>query len=258
MNNEKYITALKHALAGMKRESREEILREIRSHMEDAQGTDSLEARFGPVSELAQQYLDGEPLPKSLPSKLASLGKTALLGIGGIALACLLLVAGLFWMYSGDQFDYTDEKALADEVADVGWLSRNWPGSVTLEVDQAHAVLYWHDKSELRWHCKGRDELDPVPGSVLKIRHGFCLLYLPLQTTNLKVSQSDVVLIRPRASVEAEINQASLRIAAEAGHYRYDFKLINSEAVDFQSIPDAPVVVAVEANESSIGMYEYR
>ncbi len=258
MNNEVYIAALKRALANMDKESREEILREIQSHMEDAQDIESLEARFGPVEELARQYLDGEPVRKKSGERIARLGKKALAGIGGAVLAILLLVTALVWIYSGDRFDYADETALASEVTPADWKVREWPGPVALEVDQAHAVLYWHEKPELRWHCKGRDELDPTPGNALRIRHGYCLIYLPLQTTSLKVSQSDVVMVRPRASVDAGINQASLRIAPNGGSYRYNFRLTHSEAADFLSDPEASTVVAVKANESSVMLYESR
>lgn len=255
MNNEKYIAALKQALADMDRASREEILREIRSHLEDASDTESLEARFGPVEELAKQYLDGEPLSQGFSARLLNLGKTALLGIGGVALALALLVTGLIWFFSGDRFDYADETALAAEIDAVEWMSREWQGSIALEIEQAHTVLYWHDVPELHWRYKGRDMLDPIPGSLLKIRHGYCLLLLPRNNASMKISQSDVVLIRPRASVEASLDQASLRIAPAGDRNRYDFKLLNSEADHFPSNPDAITVVTVEARESTIQVY---
>jgi len=255
MNNEKYIAALKQALAGMDRAAREEILREIRSHLEDARETELLEARFGPVEELAKQYLDGEPLSQSLSARLLSLGKTALLGIGGAALALALILTGLIWFFSGDQFDYADETALAADLGANEWMSREWQGSIALEIEQAHTVLYWHDAPELRWRCKGRDGLDPAPGSVLRIRHGYCLLLLPPQIASLHISQGDVVLIRPRASVAASLNQASLRIAPNGDLNRYDFKLIDSEADNFPSNPAAMTVVTVEARESTIQVY---
>lgn len=257
MNNQTYIAALKRALANLDSKSREEILREIQSHMEDAPDAESLEARFGQVEELAQQYLDGEPVAQKTGARIARLGKWALAGIGGAVLALVLVVTALVLIYSGDSFDYADETALADEVAPADWHSREWQGPIALEVEQAHAVLYWHDEPELRWHCKGRDELDPAPGKALKIRHGYCLIYLPLQSASLKISQSDVVVVRPRASVEAGIHQASLRIAPNGGSYRYNFSLSHSEAAEFRSDPQATTVLAVKAIESSIAMYEY-
>ena len=214
MNNEKYIATLRQALAGMDRLSREEILREIQSYLEDVQDTESLESRFGPVEELARQYLDGGTLPQSISARLTNLGKKAFLGIGAVTLSLILLLTGLAWLNSGDRFDYANEMALADEVSADEWLSRDWSDAVELEIVQAHTVLYWHDKPELRWSCKGRDELelDPLPAEALKLRHGFCLLFLPPLATHLNVTQSDVVMIRPRASVDVDLNQASLRI----------------------------------------------
>ncbi|MCP4979057.1 MAG: hypothetical protein GY935_01015 [Gammaproteobacteria bacterium] len=256
MNDEHYIAALKRALSGLDRKTRDEILREIRSHMQDTHGVETLEQRFGPVEELASQYLDGEPLPPSVGARLGKFSKTALLFIGGIFITCILIIVVLAAIYSRDKFDYADKTALAQAIKPGEWSVREWLQPIDLTVDQAHVVLYWHDEPEIRWHCKGRDEIDPVPGQQLKIRHGYCLILLPRQEAHLDIIQSDVVLVRPDAPVTVQILQSELRIAELGKPNRYEFDLSHSDAAKFQSDANAGILISISAIESSIKHYD--
>lgn len=260
MNNQQYIAALKRALSGMSRASREDILREIESSLEEMPDADSqsLESRFGPVEDLARQYLDGESLPPSLGSRFGNTGRATLLFIGGATLALVCALTAMAWLFSGDKFDYADETALQREVADGDWSSLQWSDPVELQIEQAHAVIYWHDTAQLRWHCKGRDQPQPVPGRPIKLRHGFCLLFVPEQAISAQVSQSDVVLVRPGASLKLKMVQGELRIAENGNTYRYELDLRDSDSNSLLSDANATTLIAVNAVESSITAYEYR
>ncbi len=256
MNDKLYIAALKRALSGLERKSRDEILREIRSHMQDTQGAETLEERFGPVEDLANQYLDGEPLPPSVGARLGNISKTVLLIIGGTFVTCVLIIVVLVAFYSGDKFDYADKTALALEIKPGDWSAQDWREPVDLEIDQAHVVLYWHDAQEIRWYCEGRDEIEPVSGRQLKVRHGYCLIQLPLQEAVLDITQSDVVLVQPGAPVRVQIRQGELRIAELGKRNRYELDLTHSDTAEFYSDANADTLISISAVESSIKHYE--
>eukprot|EP00494_Astrolonche_serrata_P012867 UN12976 len=134
MNNEQYISALKRALSGLEKNSRDEILREIRSHLQETAETETLEKRFGPVEELASQYLDGESISPSMNQRISKAGKTVLLVTGGFFTLCVLVIVSMAIIYSQDTFNYSDKSELAQTFPSGDWSTKDWHQSVELKV----------------------------------------------------------------------------------------------------------------------------
>lgn len=258
MNNDEYLAALKRALSGMDRAAREEILREIRSHIEELGAGESLHDRFGSAQELAAGYLDGEPLPEPASRKVLGVGKKLLMGLGALTVAALALPALLYWILPEDDFDYADENAAELQIDSANWRSVEWSEPLQLRIDQAHVVLYWHDQSRISWSCDRAERPPPVPGQALEIRHDNCLIYLPVQAVALDISQAGVVLVRPRADTQIEIRQANLRIAEDQSGHRYQLDLHQAESDSFNSREDAQTLIAIAGREAMVERYEYR
>jgi uncharacterized membrane protein len=62
MSNQQYLKALKRALGNLKKHNRDEIIKEIQSHIQDIGESESLENKFGNVNTLAKKYLGDVPL----------------------------------------------------------------------------------------------------------------------------------------------------------------------------------------------------
>ena len=80
MTNNQYITALKKALSGLDRASRNDIIQEIQGSA--AESTAPLIERFGAADELAKQYLDGVIVAKPIAEKIWGLSKKLFIAIG--------------------------------------------------------------------------------------------------------------------------------------------------------------------------------
>ncbi len=256
MNNEQYISALKRALSGMDKASRDEILRELESYLQDAGDPESLQQRFGAVEALATQYLDGVPLPLSNQQKMGKVGKWVLLGVGGVVIALMIIGIGIATIFTGDQFDYADLSAPSNEIPAEQWSLLEWATPIELRLEQAHVVLYWHDSSELRWSCKGAAEVKPEPGKAIKVRHGFCVFYLPAVPALIDATQADLVIVKPNTSISFEVVQSSVRVAEKNAKYNYRVEQQKSEFEGLQSSATATHTITINAIEASISAYK--
>lgn len=259
MTNQDYLKALKKALAAMNSASRDDIIREIQSYIDES-GSDSqsLTERFGAPETLAQQYLEGEPvLSTPLPAKAGGVMKRVIMWVGGSVIVLALLIAGMLYWLTQDAFDYADETAaeLTDE-------SRNWremslSGAADFELDQSKAVFYWYDQAQVRLSCKGEDNITPDEQGSIKLRHKDCLVYVPQQTLMLKATQADIILVRPRADVNATTLQTRVRIAEGDNGYRYVIDAQRSNAEELKSDAEAAVQISIQGSESNLGLYEH-
>ena len=127
----------------------------------------------------------------------------------------------------------------------------NWHDQIRLRVQQAHVVVYWHEAPELHWYCEGRQNSSPVLGQMIELRHDFCVLRLPLQTADFEVLQSDLVLVKPGASVAVDVNQSEIRIAQNGEAYQYHLQLEDSTVAEFKSVDGATQIV-ISGRESSV------
>ena len=257
MNNEQYIRALKRALGNMEQQSSDDIIREIQSHVQETDNSQSLIERFGDPEELAKQYLDGEPIAPPRLKRAGSVGKKILIGLGASTALIIATVIVLYWTITGDKFNYADENAKELHENSGDWVSQNLGEKLTLEIEQAQVAIYWHDEKALKWKCKGRDISPPPPGQPLVFRHSSCLIYLPLRAASISTSQSSIVLVRPQAKVSLDIKQSKLRIAENDTGYRYDIKAADSHIADFQSNSNAHLEIVINAVESTVKAYQY-
>lgn len=242
----------------MPKQAREDILREIQSHIEEFDGgSNSLIERFGPPQELADQYLDGEPVKPTLSKKAIGFGRTVFLFIGITVAALIAVIAVVVRIYTTDDFDYANEGATELTDGRSLWPSINIATQVDLEIQQARVTLYWHDKPTLDWKCRSDDQDEDFNPTQTKIRHNSCLLFLPVQPATIRSQQSHLVMVRPRAAVHINLVQSDLRIAENRNDYQYQIEQRRSSVDPFRSVPNAPVKIKIVADESSVKQYEY-
>ena len=187
MNNKQYLDALKKALGRLHKQRREEILAEIRSHLEDAGDTQgSLLERFGDPKVLADQYLEGEDIAPAVTDKLKMAGKKIALITGSMTIGLIIMVCLLVGYFSSDDFDYSDESASELTENRNLWNTVTAPSDIHITLDQAKAVFYWHAKSTIEWKCDGDISTSDFEKNPIKIRHSSCLIYLPNQSAEIK------------------------------------------------------------------------
>ena len=257
MNNQQFLDRLRKALSGLDRGARDEILREIESHASETGGSASLETQFGDPETLALQYLDGAELPPTVGKRAGRVGRTILLGLGGITLAWIALVIGVTLFAGSDEFDYSDEQSSELQEQQRNWNQQPWNDAIRISVDQAKAVFYWHSDASLKWDCDGASDFTPETGGELSIRHGRCFVYLPSVDVEINADQSSIVLVRPQSSAKIDAHQASVRIAEKGQPYRYQMELNRSNRGGFSSSEASSIVIAVRASESTVEPYEY-
>ncbi len=257
MNENEYIKSLKKALSGMDSASRDTVIREIQSHITEAgaNGADNLEQRFGTPESLAQGYLDGQAIATPITTKAGRFGKNILMVLGGGTLALILLITGLVFWFSTDDFDFANEEA--PELTDS---SRSWQNAAVTEtplikVDQARTVFYWHDAAEIRWSCKGNSGMETNKENVYSVRHKGCLIYLPKQLVNIEGDQADVVLIHPQSEINLKLHQSQMRIAEKDSVYDYQITAKRSKTEGFSANSEATTRININASESRLQHY---
>ena len=258
MNNKQYINALKKGLEGMDAEARDEILMEIRSHIEEMDDDEqSLMESFGAPDELARQYMDGVIVRLPLVRKVSRWSKDIFRALG-IATIFFVVAAGvLIWIFSGDEFDYANEKSSQLNLDSTAWTSIKWDQPLILSVHQAQTVIYWHEKNEVSWNCMGDNIPEPKSEGILSVRHGRCFIYLPRRPADIRVTQAQMVMVRPQADVTLKVEQGSLRIAENESKYRYAIRKVRSHIDPFQSYDDSQILIDIDANEATIESYQY-
>jgi hypothetical protein len=254
MNKQQYLTSLKKHLHKLDRKSRKDILQEIESLIIDS-GCPGVEiaGRFGSPQELANQYL--EQAPAKQPGILARLGMGALGFFGAIVI--LLIVIGLIitWSISTDDFNYADENNAALDLNSSDWKSVSWDGPVSLSIEQAQVVIYWHDKSTLAWNCGLATT--PRAAQPLVLHHKQCLLFLPQTELVMKSNQAEVVLVRPSSDINADIYQTSMRIAPNGSRFKIQAEKSENNIDSIPSYPNAEYLVKIDAKQSQVSPYEY-
>lgn len=257
MNQKQYLAALKKSLKGIDSQNRDNILLEIEGHISELSTQESIEERFGTPVELAKQYLKDETISPTVGKKVMGFSKKIFLTIG-ILITLVVLALGLYaWFYSQDAFNYADTTAKELNINEANWNSVEWNTNIIIDIDQARAVIYWHDQPSLHWNCGEKQDLNPVPDKTLMIRHDQCLIFLPKQDVEISAKQADLVFIKPQASASIKLNQTKLRIAEKGVSYRFEIDATRSHIGSFMSKEDAPITITIKATESKIEAYEY-
>jgi hypothetical protein len=254
MNNQQYLKALKKALGNLEKNSREEIVKEIQSHVQDLGEMESLENKFGAVDELAKKYLEGLPLFDPLHRKIGRFTSKSIKILGVLVLLLLTVLAAIAWYWSKDDFNYADEKSKELVYNKATWQQEQWSESTSVDIDQSKVVFYWHDEDTLRWKC-AREQL--FNQGKLHLKKNNCLVFLPMSLSNVHADQSRLVLVRPLANANIDITQSQVQIAENETVFRYHINAERSEVAKFQSDKNADVKIAITAFESSIDYYQY-
>ncbi len=254
MNNDQFIAAFKKALAGLDKSSQKDIVQEIKSHA--AESGDPLFERFGSPEDLARQYLDGEKIAVPLGEKIWGISKKLFIGIGMAAVALAIVVSIIVWWWTRDPFNYADESAEELGVNKAAWQSFAWSDDLHLDVERASVVIYWHDELLVRSNCKIQDP-PKVEGAKVSITRGKCLVYLPKVVTQITAEQAEIVLVRPQVSLDMEIKQTELRVAANGERYRYIIDGSRTKIDDLPSHEDAALELRIKSSETRISAYSY-
>lgn len=258
MTNSQYIVALEKALAGMDKKSRADILLEIKSHAEETGNDDfSLLERFGSPEELAKQYLDGAAITTPVTSYASFWGKRLLLTIGATTIFIIAATIISIWYLTQDDFNFADEQSPQLKIDSSGWVTKQQPQLIKVNLHQSQATIYWHSEDKISWKCKGSTSNMNLTEGKLDIRHNKCLIFLPDQPASININQASAVIVRPQANVSLTLEQGSLRIAENGTEYRYEIKEDRSTLDNFQSSQSALVLIDINAMESTIEHYRY-
>ncbi len=252
MNNKQYIKALEKALMGLDKENRDEILMEIKSHIEELGDEQSLESRFGSATELAKKYLEGEQTAQPLPTRVVSAGKKVMNTLGIVALLLIAIVGGTVWWLAADSFDYANENAPELATNQASWQEAEWGEETNVNVEQSEVVFYWHEDESVRWDCEREITMEE---GYLAIRQNRCLVFLPSHKSSIDVDQGGIVVVRPIDDVSIKVHQSALRIAENGAKYRYELSTSSSKVESFISHDNADVTIAINARGASISHY---
>jgi hypothetical protein len=258
MTNTQFIVILEKALASMDKQSRNDILMEIKSHADESgNNAYSLLEQFGAPEDLAKQYLDGATIATPVADRATFWGKRLLLSIGVSTVFVITATIISVWYLSQDDFDFADEQSPQLKIESTDWTSKEMPQFIEVNLEQSQASIYWHSENKISWKCKGANpDINPTEGK-LDIRHNDCLIFLPLQSASINIIQASAVIVRPQANVSLTLEQGSLRIAENDTEYRYEIKKIKSHSDDFHSNQSALVLIDINAMESTIEHYQF-
>jgi nitrogen fixation-related uncharacterized protein len=254
MTNNQYITALKKALSGLDRASRNDIIKEIQGSA--AESTTPLVERFGSADELAKQYLDGVIVAKPIAEKIWGLSKKLFIAIGIAVVAAIVIISLLIWSWSGDKFDYADENSPELSKNKATWVTKPWTSNLDIKVNQSSSVFYWHDEPTIRWDCKG-EEPEQQGETGLLFSRGQCFVYLPIVPTTLSADQAKVVIVKPLNSINIEARQSAVRIAENGVKYKYEVESNRSNINNLLSQDGAEHTISIKSNEAMISSYTY-
>lgn len=249
--------ALQKHLQQLDSKTRQEILREIQSHIDESQCPDeALVERFGEPEKLAASYMEDLPeTQRKSTSRAKSMGKSLLMTLGGIVVATVVLSTLAYWYFSGDDFNYENQEAAELREGFGGWKSKKVTGKINLLAHQSQIIVYWHDKEEISWSCKSAD--DPaISESNIEISRDHCYLYLPQRESAISASQSQVVAITPKADININVHQSTLRIAEPDEGLSYNINNSDSWINDLKHNENASVSITVTADQSTVKPYQ--
>ena len=217
MENTEYLKRLKSQLRAMDHNSRQNILTEIKSSIDDDPDS-KLEDRFGSVYQLAAKYLEDMPERASWWQRIRAGVKWALLGFGVLFVLIIIVIYCLFSYFSNDSDDFDYGDINAKELSEMKWKTLNTtPNSI--EVFQSRLVVYSGDYENVSYFCEREEENSFVFNEVtnaLEISQNKCYMRLPAQVTLIEGSQADIVLADLKNDLSIDIWQAQLRLALKA------------------------------------------
>jgi hypothetical protein len=201
--------------------------------------------------------MDGAAVATPVTSRAYFWGKRLLLPIGVATVFIITVTAISVWYLSQDEFDYANEEAPQLKIDSDHWTVIDWSSPMTINVHQAEAVFYWHDKNQIAWKCGNSESLKELNEDILTIRHNHCFVFLPIQMSSIKVNQGSAVFVRPQANIQVNLYQGGLRIAENGAQYYYQYKGDENLSNDFQSHLESDILITIDAEDSGVKRYQY-
>lgn len=252
---DKYIKELKKHLSPMNSNRKNEIIKEIKSSVDETNYTyDDMVSKFGTPYDLAQNYLEGVPVKKSLLSKIFNTTRNIVF-IGAI-IVFAIIISFVIYIYtkSFDEFDYSKYTAITvNKQVETLWQKALHVKSI--DIDQAMGVFYWSDKEELEYSCKGRQN-PTIQNGNFSTRHSVCYFKIPKQEIAIKLSQSKIVLIKPTSPISLNTKQSEVNLDPQGTNYAFSLKLQDSKIEDIKS-HEQGVPIKGMMTESILQQYEY-
>lgn len=163
----------------------------------------------------------------------------------------------LFDFWDCDTFDYADENSSQLNIKQDEWKSVKIEKPVEVNILQAKVAIYWKKElnSKIKWNCD--DDNSSIWNDRINIWHTECLLFLPLQSTSITVTQGEAVLVQPKSNVSVKVMQGKLRIAENEEKYKYSIDG-KDKYHQFISNKDASITIKINSHKGgSVEKYIY-
>lgn len=254
METNKYINELKKLLSRIDSLRRDEILKELKSHIDEENETyETLVNKFGSPEELAKKYLEDLPQKDTFSQKAVNKSKKGLMILGLLVVLFFVALIIFFNYYSKDDFDYSKYNAKTiDEKTNGLWTTQTEVRDI--EIEQAKVVFYWWEQDEVKYNCEGDN---PTISEVkISFRHTICYVKVPKKHINFNILQSSTTFIKPDFIFNINAKQSEIKIDFQQEKYNFEAKLDDSIIKNIKSYDDG-IKVNINMRESVLKKYEY-
>lgn len=249
MKNEKYLKSLKNLLKDLDTNTRDQIIKEIESYInESGVNAETLVEKFGTPEELASSYLE------DMPTKKAK-SKTIKILFSIVAVFMLLIFGSIifFNFVTSDDFDYSIYTSdTIDTKTEEVWIEIS--DVKQLNFKQVKVVLYGSTNKNLMYSCKNDNIVND--NGILNIKQSKCFIKLPSNDLKINSFQTNIVLIKPEKSLDINLEQSNLRIAEKQNSYKYIFERKQSDIKGLAS-KESDIKIKFKSYQSHISKYEY-
>lgn len=245
MNSDDYFKKLEQNLKSLDKKRRNEIIQELKAISEN-ESYDNLIKRFDEPEVMAGNYLEEESYKKTKKSKFL--------------LYVLFTIIALFFtsyiflkLYLKDPFDFSkyDENNITNKI-NKQWI--NVENVEKLDIKQSKVIIYFTKNDEFKYTCD--DKSVKKDNNIFYIRQSFCYLTLPTNISNLKIDQSNVVLIKPLKSLDINAQQSSIEFASKDKDYDFILENESSEFKNFTS-KKGETKIKLKLYQSNFEKYKY-
>ena len=252
MNKRKYFKQLNQMLSGIDKARREDILKEIESHIAEANiQDDQLEAHFGTPLNLAKEYIGEDEIKQGLAKSMKK-------GIGivmKVIIAVIAIVVFAAWYLSKDDFNYANMDALEKHTENEFWETIDMDGDMTLDIRQSQVVIYDSENEQLKFLCKG-DRVNDSKEKIFSIYQNKCFVKIPRFITSIELEQARLVSVNIDHGLSFDINQSALEFVEPDTGYQYNVDIDQAEA-EVVGNESSNVIMNVQAYQSTVRYYKY-
>ncbi len=245
MSSSKYFKELEKNLKDLDKKSRNDIIKEL-SYTSEDESYENLVKRFGSPEEMASNYL--ENLPKK--SKKSRILLYAFLILIFIFLVLYISIKS----YLSDPFDFSKYNAKTiNEKINKPW--HTLENIAKVDIEQSKVIIYFSQNKTFEYFCKS-DKSNIAKSGTFFIKQSYCYLKIPKKAFEIKVFQSNLVLIKPLEELSIEAKQSSIEFVSKNQKYNFDFEKKQSYFKNFVSNKDG-IKIKSKLSQSSFDRYEY-